>query len=164
MQKHKPLCAVIRNMPFTTVCNETAEPTATARQPGKLPEQGCSDRVGGISLVLIVLDDYALLEQGGVLSVMLVAVVRVDGMRHVSTDQEAILDGALYSALLALRQNASYSMNGVLHHRPSSPCKTDFASQGYNRGVTGAPAPPRGGGLGEEGRLEEGRLQDSCKA
>lgn len=83
-----------------------------------------------------MLDDDALLEQGGMISVVLVAVVGVDGMCHVSADQEAILDGTLYRALLTLGQNASYSVNGVLHHRPSSSCKTH--GQDYHRGVRGA--------------------------
>ena len=116
----------------------TQELRPTERNAGTAPEERRSDSIGGISLVLIVLDDNPLLEQGGVLSVVLVAVVGVDGMRHVSADQEAILDGALYGSLLTLRQNAGYSMNGVLHNRPSSSCKAHVESQGYHRGVRGA--------------------------
>ena len=124
----------------------TEETAATELNARNTPEERRSDSVGGISLVLIVLDDYALLEQGGMLSIMLVAVVGVDGMCHVSTDQKAILDGSLYGSLLTLRQDARYSMDGVLHHRPSSPCNTDVSSQGYHRGVTGA------WGVGEGGQ------------
>lgn len=88
------------------------------------PEKSCSDDIGGVSLVLVVLDDNALLEQRGVISIVLIAVVGMEGMCHVSTDQEAALNGTLHCALLALRQDTGYPMDGVFHHRTPSSCKT----------------------------------------
>ena len=57
-----------------------------AEWSGHAPKQSCCDSIGGISLILVVLDDNALLEERGMLGIMLVAVVGVDGMRHVSAD------------------------------------------------------------------------------
>lgn len=88
------------------------------------PEKRCGDDIGGVSLILVVFDDNALLEERGMISIVLVAVVGMESMRHVSTDQEAVLNGTLHSALLALRQDTGYPMDGVFHHRPPRSCKT----------------------------------------
>ena len=56
------------------------------------------------------------------LSVVLVAVVGVHSMRHVSADQEAVLDAALHCAFLPLGQHTGHPVDGVLHHRPPGTC------------------------------------------
>lgn len=76
----------------------TCRPTVQAA----VPEQCSCHCIGGVFLILVVLDDNPLLEKRCMVGVMLIAVVGVDCMGHVSADQEAVLDGALDSPLLAL--------------------------------------------------------------
>ena len=55
-----------------------------------LPEESCTDGIGGVALVAVMLEDQSTVEGWLMLVVMLIRVVRVQGMGHVSTDKEAL--------------------------------------------------------------------------
>lgn len=67
-----------------------------------------------------MLDDNAFLKDRSMLAIMLVTIVGMYCMRHVSADQEAILDGALHGPFLPLGQSCCSPGDGVLHHWTTS--------------------------------------------
>mmetsp|Transcript_18725 Transcript_18725/g.33406 ORF Transcript_18725/g.33406 Transcript_18725/m.33406 type:complete len:401 (-) Transcript_18725:650-1852(-) len=85
----------------------------------KFAKEAGADGVGGVALVLVVLDDDALVEQGLVLRVVLVHVVGVQRVCHVSRHQKAALQRAHHHPLLLLPQHSRHALDCVQHDGPT---------------------------------------------